>query len=173
MYSIIPHSQLNQVFLPTKLDFSREKEYYLLSILLRGGEMTMAPHAKVFVAEDDPVWLKRIREQLETAGHHVVGEATTREKVLQQIPTFRETGVDVVILGGNLGGHVNRGDSPDNDSIVILKALKEAGYGDLPTVGLSGLELPGATVDLGKEHFGIGRLGETVTGLPAFRHKEM
>lgn len=131
----------------------------------------MAPHANVFVAEDDPLWHEFIREQLEAAGHSVVGKATTREEALKQISTFREVGVNVVVLGGNLGGGVFTGDSPYNDSVVILEALKNTGYEDLPTVGLSGVELPGATVDLGKGN--ADRLGETVAGLPAFKYKEM
>ncbi|MEK9143152.1 MAG: hypothetical protein AAB481_00795 [Patescibacteria group bacterium] len=121
----------------------------------------MAPHANVFVAEDDPKWLELIKDKLEAAGHSYAGEATTREEAIRQIPTFREKNINVVILGGNLGDFVFGGDSPDNDSVVMLKAMREAGYEELPTIGLSGVELTGVTVDLGKME--VSQLGETVT----------
>lgn len=118
----------------------------------------MSPeHAKVLIAEDDPLILRSLRDYLSKAGHEVVGEGSTRAEamaMISQIPALaRQFGEEkiVVILGGSLG-ELRRAKDPNNDSQVLLRWLLDMGLGQIRTVGFSGLSVPGTTVDVGKEN---------------------
>ena len=124
----------------------------------------MPPEAKVAVFEDDPEWQEKIRRSLTNHGHSVVVEALTLQEALDALETFREKNVNVVVLGGNLDGPIVGGDDPENDSRKILYEMRITGLdNEVKTVGLSGLELSGTTVDLGKTH--VGALGAVVSEL--------
>lgn len=131
----------------------------------------MSPeHAKVLIAEDNPIMLKDMEDFLTEAGHDVVAKGTTlaeAKAMLSQIPVLaKQHGEDkiIVVLGGSLG-HLRSAHDPRNDSQVLLRLLKDKGLGHIRTVGYSGMSVPETTVDVGKENGPIA-LSEAVTALP-------
>lgn len=118
----------------------------------------MPERARVFVAEDNLQYQGFIEKFLSRAGHTVVLKATTLDEALDAIKQFEDLGVQVATIDGNL--------SPDDESGYDGHALVEAIGRHAPnvkTVGMSGLEIKGVTIDLGKK--GIDKLGEVVTNL--------
>lgn len=108
-----------------------------------------AEGARVFIAEDDPLFVQEITKHLAAAGHTVALVAATLEAALAAIPRLEEEEINAIILGGNLGDWRLPKD-PYHDSQVILRKLKEAGLAAIPTIGFSGNEIPGTTVDVGR-----------------------
>ncbi len=111
----------------------------------------MPKEAKVAVFEDDNIWQQRIRELLEEGGHTIVVQEGTLKEALESLERFRELGVNAVVLGGALDCGEKDPNSPENDSQIILLEMGKRGM-EIGTVGLSGLSVPRATVDLGKRH---------------------
>ena len=129
----------------------------------------MPPEARVLIAEDDPMILKDMKDRLVEAGHMVVSEATTLNEAramisrIQRLEEQHSRDKVVFVLGGNLGGWL-RPDHPQNDSQILLRELRDAGLGDIKTVGYSGNEIPGVTLDVGKQK-GSEELAEAITNL--------
>ena len=118
----------------------------------------MPERAKVFVAEDNLQYQGFIEKFLGRAGHTVVLKATTLDEAIEAIAQFETLGVQVATIDGNL--------SPNDDSGYDGHALVEAISRHAPhvkTVGMSGLDIKGVTVDLGKRR--IDKIGEVVTKL--------
>ena len=91
----------------------------------------MSPeHAKVLIAEDDPLIVKDMEFYLGEAGHDVVGKSATLTEALamiSQIPALeKQYGAEkiIVVLGGNLG-EWKMPEDRHNDSQVLLRLLKE------------------------------------------------
>jgi len=68
-------------------------------------------------------------EYLEDAGHTVVSTATALDEAIEQIPTFKDKGVQIAIVDGNLG------EGPDNeDGETLAKAIHDK-YPDMIVIG--------------------------------------
>ena len=118
----------------------------------------MSPvEARVFVAEDERYLRDYLIKKIEEAGHYVVATAATRQEALATIPKFRELGVQVASLDGNLG-EFNMG----ADGQAIQAAIRQQ-TPEVKTIGVSGVNFPNADVDLGKGN--ISQIGEVITRL--------
>ena len=118
----------------------------------------MPERARVFVAEDNKDWQENIRRILESAGHSVVLKAETFDDAVKAIEQFEELGVQVATIDGNLDPN----DTSGYDGRALVEAIGRHSP-NVKTVGMSGLEMQGVTIDLGKR--GIAKLGEVVTNL--------
>lgn len=119
----------------------------------------MSPeNARVLVVEDDEEWLNAIEEILESSGHRVVLTATTLKKALEVSEGLRDKNIDVAIIDGNLGPYRYDG----RDGQIVISAIRKNAP-NVKTVGMSGSDVPGTDVDLGKHN--LVRLGEVVKKL--------
>lgn len=118
----------------------------------------MPEKAKVAVFEDDKRWSDIYRYLLEDAGHKIVVSAATRESALKAVQQFKELGVQVAIVDGNL----NPNDADGADGQAVLAAIRSTAQ-DVKTVGVSALSVRGVDVNVGKSR--IENLGEAVTNL--------
>lgn len=67
----------------------------------------MSPeNAKVFIAEDDRYWRRVLKRELKRGGHNVLLVASTLLEAIDKIKKFREEGIQVAVIDGNL--------NPDN-----------------------------------------------------------
>lgn len=108
----------------------------------------MSPEkAKVFVAEDNPFWQEIIEKYLTEAGHTVVAKATTRDQALSMVNQLKKLGVDVATIDGNL----NKYESEGYDGQAVLMAIRDKAP-NVKTVGMSGNNVIGTDVDLGKDN---------------------
>ena len=108
-----------------------QRESNLQAIYLSGGGEDMSPeHAKVLIAEDDPLIVKDMEFHLGEAGHDVVRKSATLKEaqaMISQIPALeKQYGAEkiIVVLGGNLG-EWKMPEDRHNDSQVLLRLLKE------------------------------------------------
>lgn len=119
----------------------------------------MPEKAKVFVAEDDSIWRRTIKRRLSEESHEVVLEAETLAQALKSIEQFKELGVQVAVIDGNLNPY----DSSGSDGAELAIAIKRLAP-EVKMVGMSGAtDVFGVDINLGKA--GIRELGRTITNL--------
>lgn len=119
----------------------------------------MPERARVFIAEDDPVWQSAIGDILERSGHTVVGNATTLTQALASVKQFERLAVQVATIDGNL----NAWDSSGADGRALVEAIQRLAP-NVKTVGLSASgAIPGATTSLWKPE--VQKLGDVINKL--------
>lgn len=115
----------------------------------------MPIEAKVAIFEDDPCAQEEYEKSLRKEGHSIVITGKTREEALEALGRFKELGVQVLVLDGNL-----LGGAKGEDAQAILAALAETKL-DVKTVGMSAGVIKGVDADVGKMR--IRALGKIVT----------
>lgn len=118
----------------------------------------MPEKAKVFLAEDNLQFQEAFESLLNKAGHSVVLKATTLTEALEAIQQFEKLGVQIAVIDGNLDPN----DTSGSDGQALVEAIGRL-TPNVKTVGMSGLNIKGVTIDLGKRNYN--KLGETVTNL--------
>lgn len=108
----------------------------------------MPEKARVFFAEDDGYFRDVIKRRLEEAGHEVVLEAHTLNEAIQSIPQFKDSGIQVAVLDGNL----DEDDISGYDGRLMAQKIKEQ-VPHVTTIGLSQSPIDGVDIDLGKRKF--------------------
>lgn len=92
----------------------------------------MPEKARVFLAEDDPYMQKVIKQRLEEAGHELTLEAHTLDEALQSIQQFKNSGIQVAVLDGNL----DKDDTSGYDGQLMVRKIKELAP-EVKTIGMS------------------------------------
>ena len=118
----------------------------------------MPERARVFVAEDDKRYQELIESFLTRAGHSIVLKAETFDDAIKAVEQFSELDVQVATIDGNLDPN----DTSGYDGRALVEAISRLAP-NVKTVGMSGSDIKGVTVDLGKRN--IVGLGEVVTNL--------
>lgn len=118
----------------------------------------MPEKARVFYAEDDPFFQEAIKQRLDEAGHEVVLQAQTLAEALNSIEQFKDLGIQVAIIDGNLSAD----DSSGYDGHLLATRIKEL-TPQVKTIGMSGSTIIGVDIDLGKRKYS--KLAEIITNL--------
>ncbi|MDD5147756.1 MAG: response regulator [Candidatus Daviesbacteria bacterium] len=115
----------------------------------------MAPeNAKVFIAEDVERWQETIRRKLEQVGHSVVLTASTLSEAIEEVKKFRDKGIQVAVIDGNM----NSGNSGGQDGEILLAAIRST-TPEVKVVGMSSHPIEGVDINVlkGNERF-LGRV---------------
>lgn len=119
----------------------------------------MSPeNARVFVAEDDKDWQRFIEDYIKEGGHTMVLLAKTRQEALEMVKQFKELGIQVAIIDGNLNSIITNG----SDGQAVLAAIRIQSP-EVKTIGMSSLNVRGTDVDLGKCN--VRELGDVIKNL--------
>ncbi len=106
----------------------------------------MSPEkARVAIIEDDPDYISTLTELIEMGGHTVVATATSLEAAKALVKRFKELGVQVATVDGNLSEWDDKG----VDGRSIIAAIQQFSP-QVKTIGLSSNSMPSADLDLGK-----------------------
>lgn len=120
----------------------------------------MSPkEAKVFIAEDDPDWMKCDKEAVTRAKHQVIIAVNDVKKGLKAVPKAKELGVNVALIDGKIPF-----DSSDGPRLAA--ALREA-IPEVKVVDVSafGDAIKDADAKMPKVEFSINKLGKLITKL--------
>lgn len=118
----------------------------------------MPERSNVSVFEDDEEYQEMLKKYLERAGHTVVFSATSRIEAETAIKKFKDKGIQVAIVDGNL----TEDDSSGDDGAKLTEKIREADP-DIIVIGFSSLGVRGADVQLMK--FDVEQVGKVVTNL--------
>ncbi len=118
----------------------------------------MPPEAKVFIIEDLETWQELISINLENAGHQIVGRARSRKEASEAIPRFKDFGVQVVTIDGNL----SRGFQGGEDARVLIPEIRRIAP-EVAIVGMSTSSVVDSDLDVGKPSLFM--LADEITGI--------
>lgn len=106
----------------------------------------MSPdRAKVFIAENDEVWMRVEKRCLTPEGHKIVVEARTADEAIALIPKAVELGVNVGVVDGKIP-------SDPSDGQRVAQALREA-LPNIKIVGVSAGKIAGTDAMMDKASF--------------------
>lgn len=88
----------------------------------------------MLLAEDNRDWINTFESMAEELGFNLVLSVETLEEAMAAIVLAEKLMIDLIILGGNLGGKFKEGNT---DARALLNKLAELGY-RIPTIGFTG-----------------------------------
>lgn len=120
----------------------------------------MSPeNAKIFIAEDVKYWRRVLKRELKREGHDVLLVASTLPEAINKVRKFREKGIQVAIIDGNMNPDNSGGDHDGEVLVDVIRTLEP----EVKIIGMSSHKIKGVDINVLKGNEKL--LGKTIKNI--------